>query len=62
MVDIGDPSAILANFVHFPPCNAEGEKNTSPCRDYSIICCSRIWILLVLQEWGPYKTSRDASS
>jgi hypothetical protein len=44
------------------PMHAEGEKNSSSCRDYNIICCSCIWILLVLQEWGSYKTSHDASS
>jgi len=62
MVHTGDLSTILANFVFLVPFNAEGEKTSSPCRDYCIICCSRIWVLLVLQEWGPYKTSRDASS
>lgn len=57
-----DHCTILTNLILWCPVNAEGEKNSSSCRDYNIICCSRIWVLLVLQERGPYKTSHDASS
>jgi hypothetical protein len=58
---ICDPFTIQLILTLFVPRNAEGEENSSPCWDYNTICCSCIRILLVLQEWGPYKASRDAS-